>query len=62
MGTLELFEQLACNAHYNVDIKILVNQAPQKIQAAMLLGDGEILKSLISGSVYLANESHVVQV
>jgi hypothetical protein len=62
MAVLELFKKLALNTHYNVDVKLLVNNLPAEIQSAVLNGDGESLKTQISGSVYLANESHVVQV
>ena len=62
MTALELFEKLALNTNYNVDIKPLINNLPTEVQLAVLNGDGESLKAQISGSVYLANESHIVQV
>lgn len=62
MITLDLFELLASQAHFNVDMHTVISKFPEQIQIAILDRDGEKIKSQIAGMTYLANESHVVNV
>ena len=61
MEALELFEQLAQQTHHKADVQALSSQLSEKVHSYILMKDGEKLKSQLSGSAYLANESHIVQ-
>lgn len=62
MANIELFEHLATNAHYNLDMQKIIQQFPPSLQNAIQEKNGDKLKSQLAGNQYLANESHVVQV
>lgn len=62
MDTVKFLEQLAKNAHHQINIGGLINQLPEEIKNAFLMNNAESLKMKISDTDYFANESHVVQV
>lgn len=62
MGIVKLLEKLATNAHHQVNLDLLMSSMPVQFKRAYSTNNSEELKSFLSGTEYLANESHVVKV